>query len=198
MNGTDDIIRAKQQLRAKLRFRRRHFSENLDRLSALTAFRSLPDPLVHLLTENQPIVSGYAPSGGEPNILPLLAEHVDHQHIAMPHHSQRNEHMDFRLWGPDQPLVAGPWRTAQPASDNALAVPDILLVPMLGFDRRGGRLGQGGGHYDRYFAKHPDALRIGIAWSVQEIDETPSEPTDLPLDGILTEQEYIITGERLA
>lgn len=198
MNGSDDISRAKHTLRAKLRFRRKHFSANLDGLAALAAFRSLPEPMLRLLTENQPIISGYSASGGEPDILPLLADHVDHQRIAMPHHNQRNEHMDFRLWQPDQPLEAGPWRTAQPSSQNALIAPDILLVPMLGFDRRGRRMGQGGGHYDRYFAKHPKAFRIGIAWSVQEVDEIPIEPTDLPLDAILTEQEYIICGERLA
>ena len=197
MNGPDDILQAKQALRAKLRFRRKHFSANLDGMAALAAFRTLPEPLLKLLTEHQSIVSGYVASGGEPNIVPLLSEHIDHHSLAMPHHRQRDEHMDFRLWQPDQPLETGPWRTAQPSGDNALVVPDILLVPMLGFDRRGGRLGQGGGHYDRYFAKHPQALRIGIAWSVQEIDDTPREPTDLALDAILTEQEYIITGERL-
>lgn len=197
MNGSDDILAKKQQLRAKLRFRRKHFAANLDGLAALAAFRSLPEPLLELLNVNQPIVSGYAASGGEPDILPLLADHVPHQRLAMPHHMQRDEHMDFRLWQPDQPLITGPWRTAQPSSDNGLVVPNILFVPMLGFDRRGGRLGQGGGHYDRYFARHPEALRIGIAWSVQEVDEIPSEATDLPLDAILTEQEYLITGERL-
>jgi 5-formyltetrahydrofolate cyclo-ligase len=53
------------------------------------------------------------------------------------------------------------------------------------------RLGQGGGYYDRAFARYPDALRIGLAWSVQEHDALPADPWDLPLHIILTEVELI-------
>src|SRR3546814_2508589 len=92
---------------------------------------------------------------------------------------------------------SGPWGTQQPADHAALAAPDIIFCPLVGFDRRGGRIGQGGGHYDRYFAAHPGALRIGIGWSVQEIDATPRESTDIALDTILTKQEFIHCGARL-
>src|SRR3546814_5391288 len=83
----------------------------------------------------------------------------------------------------------------RPADNVALAAPDSIFCPLVGFDRRGGRIGQGGGHYDRYFAAHPGALRIGIGWSVQEIDATPRESTDIALDAILTEQEFILRSE---
>ncbi len=72
-------------------------------------------------------------------------------------------------------------------------VPAVLLTPLLGFDRRGRRLGQGGGFYDRWFADHPAAMRIGIAWSVQEVPALAAEAWDMPLHAIVTEQEWIAT-----
>jgi 5-formyltetrahydrofolate cyclo-ligase len=76
-----------------------------------------------------------------------------------------------------------------PAADISV-VPRVLVVPMLGFDRRGHRLGYGAGHYDRTL----DQLRrlhrvfaIGFAYSAQECDRVPTEPTDQPLDLIVTE-----------
>jgi 5-formyltetrahydrofolate cyclo-ligase len=191
-----DLAAAKAHMRAKLRFRRKHFVANLDGMAALAAFRSLPAPLAELLTQNAPMVSSYAASGGEPEITPLLLS-IGLQSLAMPFHALRDEHMVFRLWNAADPLETGPWRTPQPLDGGQTVVPDIICCPMVGFDRAGGRLGQGGGHYDRYFEKHPQALRIGIAWSIQEVDLIPAEPTDMRLDAILTEQEYIICGERL-
>lgn len=138
-------------------------------------------------------MGAYVACGDEPDILPMLA---DIGTLALPHHVGRVATMDFRRWSPGEPLVKGPWGTRQPA-DAAAARPGLILCPLVGFDRRGGRIGQGGGHYDRYFARYPDALRVGIAWSVQEVDAVPSEPTDIALDAVLTEQEYILCGDRL-
>lgn len=196
MTGPDDIAAAKAHMRDKLRFRRKHFVANLDGMAALAAFRSLPEPLEELLTQKALTVSGYAANGGEPDIIPLLLS-TDLPSLAMPFHALRDEHMEFRLWNADDALENGPWRTLQPLDHSQIIVPDIICCPMVGFDRTGGRLGQGGGHYDRYFEKHPQALRIGIAWSIQEVDLIPIEPTDIRLDAILTEQEFIISGERL-
>jgi 5-formyltetrahydrofolate cyclo-ligase len=197
MESISDITAAKAKLREKLRFRRRHFTANLDGMAALSAFRTLPAPLHELLIQGSPIVSAYAPSGGEPDILPLMREHVTDGHLAMPFHAQPDEWMEFRLWNSSDALEQGPWRTKQPPANSPPADPAVMLCPLLGFDRSGGRLGQGGGHYDRYFSRHPNALRIGIAWSIQELDAIPCETTDLPLDAILTEQEYIICGDRI-
>ena len=60
--------------------------------------------------------------------------------------------------------------------------PDVIVAPLIAFDRAMNRLGQGGGYYDRAFARFPDALRIGLAWSAQELDDVPADPWDLPLD----------------
>lgn len=190
---SDDLRLQKQRLRERLRFRRRHFAANLGPVARLAAFRALPVPLADRLPGHDP-VAAYAAHGDEPDILPMLEELGV---IALPHHAMRDETMDFRRWAPGDPLVKGPWGTPQPADSAAPATPALLFCPLVGFDRRGGRLGQGGGHYDRYFARHPGALRIGVGWSVQEVDTVPAEATDMPLDAILTEQEYIVTGDRL-
>jgi 5-formyltetrahydrofolate cyclo-ligase len=93
------------------------------------------------------------------------------------------------------------WRRGRGARISLLTKgavePALILCPLLGFDRAGGRLGQGGGHYDRYFATHPHILRIGVGWSVQEVDAIPAESTDARLDAVLTEQEFIVCGDRL-
>ncbi|MDP3783377.1 MAG: 5-formyltetrahydrofolate cyclo-ligase, partial [Sphingopyxis sp.] len=113
------------------------------------------------------------------------------------HHAARIETMDFRRWRTGETLTKGPWSTQQPADEAPAAAPGVIFCPLVGFDRQGGRIGQGGGHYDRYFSAHPAALRIGVGWSVQEIDATPRESTDVALDAILTEQEFILCGDRL-
>lgn len=191
-----DLVQQKQKLRERLRFRRRHFAANLDGMAQLAAFRALPAPLSELLADHA-VVGAYAARGEEPDILPMFAGIANAGALALPHHVARADAMDFRRWRPGESLVKGPWGTQQPADDSPLANPGLIFCPLVGFDRQGGRIGQGGGHYDRYFAAHPDALRIGIGWSVQEIDATPRESTDIALDAILTEQEFILCGDRL-
>ena len=191
-----DLVQQKRKLREKLRFRRKHFAANLDGMAQLAAFRALPASLSERLA-GYAVIGAYVAWGDEPDILPMFAGVAEAGALALPHHAARIDAIDFRRWRPDEPLVKGPWSTRQPADDAALAIPDLIFCPLVGFDRAGGRIGQGGGHYDRYFAAHPEALRIGIGWSVQEIDATPRESTDVALDAILTEQEFILCGDRL-
>jgi 5-formyltetrahydrofolate cyclo-ligase len=191
-----DLVQQKQKLREKLRFRRKHFAANLDGMAQLAAFRALPAPLSELLADHV-LVGAYAAWGDEPDILPMFASLAEAGALALPHHSGRVDEMTFRRWRPGESLAKGPWSTRQPADGAVTATPNLIFCPLVGFDRRGGRIGQGGGHYDRYFAAHPAALRIGVGWSVQEIDATPRESTDIALDAILTEQEFILCGDRL-
>ena len=73
--------------------------------------------------------------------------------------------------------------------------PDLLLVPLLAFDRRGHRLGYGGGYYDRTIAAHPGIRTIGCAYAAQEVQEVPAGPTDMRLDAIATERELILVAK---
>ncbi len=191
-----DLAQQKQKLREKLRFRRRHFAANLDDMTRLVAFRAPPAPLTELLGSHDSI-GAYAAWGGEPDILPMLGSCADEGRLALPHHDGRIDAMSFRRWRSGEQLVKGPWSTRQPADGAEAVFPGLIFCPLVGFDRHGGRIGQGGGHYDCYFSAHPAALRIGIGWSVQEIDAVPAESTDIALDAVLTEQELIICGDRL-
>jgi len=191
-----ELVQQKQLMREKLRFRRKHFAANLDGMAQLAAFRALPAPLVDVLADHA-IVGAYAAWGDEPDILSMFSDLAAAGAVALPHHARRIDTMDFRRWRPGEPLIKGPWSTPQPADGAPTAIPDIIFCPLVGFDRQGGRVGQGGGHYDRYFGVHPAALRIGVGWSVQEIDAAPREPTDMALDAVLTEQEFILCGDRL-
>ena len=65
-------------------------------------------------------------------------------------------------------------------------VPDVLFCPLVGFSERGGRLGLGAGHYDRWLADHAPQLAIGLAWDCQLVDDLPIEPHDRALDAVIT------------
>ena len=85
----------------------------------------------------------------------------------------------------------GPYGIVQPRSHCPALLPAVVIVPLLAFDRAGQRLGQGGGYYDRALAALPNAFRLGLGWSAQEVDVVPVEPWDMPLHAILTEQKWI-------
>jgi 5-formyltetrahydrofolate cyclo-ligase len=103
-------------------------------------------------------------------------------------------HLSFRLWQPGDVLVKGGFGVREPGPDAPEVFPVALLVPLVAFDRRGGRIGYGKGHFDRAIAalevKHP-ILTIGLAYAVQEIEQVPVEPHDRLLDVIVTEAELI-------
>jgi 5-formyltetrahydrofolate cyclo-ligase len=192
-----DGAEAKRELRRKLRFRRNHHVAALPDFVRAIAFRMPPGPLRDLISAAR-CVGAYvgnvfeAPADG-------LLSFADGKGVitALPAFADRDPDMNFVQWHISDPLVEGPWKVQQPSDLGRKIVPDLLLCPLLGFDRKGSRLGQGGGHFDRYFASHPDVLRIGIGWSVQEVDRVPIEPHDWALDAVLTEQEFIVTGDRL-
>ena len=100
----------------------------------------------------------------------------------------------WRLWRPGEPLAQGGFGVMEPGDGAPEASPRALLVPLCRFDRTGGRIGYGRGHFDRSIAalaaRHP-LLTIGVAFSAQEADEVPMEAHDRHLDVIVTEREVI-------
>lgn len=169
----------KTALRRELRARRLAFAGDAGAIDRL---------LTPLLAREGPI-AGYMAHRGEPDILPFLlrAFHLGHA-VALPRPD--GETLDFIRWHPDivmQPGLAG---ISEPVGGEPVE-PKIVLAPLLGFDRAGQRLGQGGGYYDRWFAGHRQAMRVGIAWSVQEVEALVPEPWDMPLHAIVTEKEWI-------
>ena len=182
----------KLKLRAELRARRDALVEALDASGATLAFRRAPMPLQALFASSS-VVAGYVAVGSEADPSALLEQaHAQGATLALPFVERSSVPMRFLAWKPDDPLVIGPYGLSQPDRSRAEEVaPDLFLAPLLGFDRRLHRLGQGAGFYDRAFARYPDAVRVGIAWSVQEVEMVPDDPWDVPLNAILTEREWI-------
>jgi 5-formyltetrahydrofolate cyclo-ligase len=108
-------------------------------------------------------------------------------HIAFPRVAAKGLPLAFHRVPDGEALRAGAYGIAEPADHFPSAIPDLLLVPLLAFDRHGHRLGYGGGFYDRTL----QTLRIpaiGVAYAGQEVSSIPAEAHDRRLDGILTEQ----------
>lgn len=187
-NGTASVSAIeKQRLRRELRDRRARFVGALPPSVRALAFRVLPRPLLERIPDAAVIALYHAVSHEAPT------ERLAHQltdlgyTLAMPRIGDTPGAMDFALWSPETILQPSRFRTLQPGPDAPVESPDVIIAPLLGFDSALARLGQGGGYYDRAFAAHPDALRIGLAWSVQQVDTLPVEPFDRPLDIVLTE-----------
>ncbi|MEM6266723.1 MAG: 5-formyltetrahydrofolate cyclo-ligase, partial [Pseudomonadota bacterium] len=109
--------------------------------------------------------------------------------IALPFFAERGAAMQFREHADpldETDLSAGPFGMLQPPASAAQLIPDIVFVPLIGVTADGDRLGQGGGHYDRWLAEHPGRLAIGLAWDVQVVDAVPCEPHDMQLDAVIT------------
>lgn len=108
--------------------------------------------------------------------------------VALPWFADRDAPMRFRAWRDpfeDSDLVAGPFGP-QPAADADEVAPALTAVPVLAFTPAGDRLGQGGGHYDRWLAANPATIPIGLAWDVQCVAELPVEPHDRRLRAVVT------------
>ena len=178
------MLTNKPALRARLRAERDAFA------SSQAPFPP-PPPVLDRMHQGA-IIASYSPLGGEvdPALFDLaaLAQGCE---LALPHVVDRVTPIRFLHHAHNAELIPGPFGLRQPPADAPEVTPDIILTPLVGFDRRGNRLGQGAGHYDRAFARYPHAWRVGLAWSVQEVDALPCDPWDVPLHAIATEQEWI-------
>ena len=148
-------------------------------------------------------VAGYWPVRGELDPLALLRRlHEDGRRLALPAVLPGGG-MEFRFWTPAAEMVAGAFDIpVPPPQSGVMAAPDILLVPLLAFDRQMYRLGYGGGFYDRALARlrreRPQTLAFGLAFGEQEAAPLPREAHDQPLDGVLTPAGLIAGAERQA
>jgi len=141
------------------------------------------------------VVSGFLPLPQEIDIRPLLLALAGRGHpIALPVAPPRGQPLAFALWRPGEALVAGRFGTLEPT--GAPAVPDVLLVPLLAFDRQCHRLGYGGGYYDRTLQGLPGRAALGCAFASQEVGCVVAEAHDIPLDAIATEHGLIIRAGR--
>jgi 5-formyltetrahydrofolate cyclo-ligase len=141
------------------------------------------------------IVSCFMPLKNEINPLPLMRQlAVKGARIALPVIVGRGKPLVMRAWTFGEPLAAAVWGIREPKSAAAEVVPDILLVPLLAFDRTGHRIGYGAGYYDLTIAQlraRKSIAAVGLAFAAQEIDAVPATPNDARLDLVLTEREVI-------
>jgi 5-formyltetrahydrofolate cyclo-ligase len=141
------------------------------------------------------IVSGFMPLKSEINPLPLLQKLGEAgARLALPAIAGRGKPLMMRAWQFGAPLDRGQWGIREPKPDAPEVEPDILLVPLLAFDRAGYRLAYGAGYYDmtihRLRALKP-IIAVGIAFAAQEVPKIPTTPRDERLDLVLTERQLI-------
>lgn len=151
--------------------------------------------------ESSAVIAGYWPIKDEVDVRPLLAA-LSHTHtIVLPVTPRDRLKLSFRRWTPGCAMEAGPFGTSHPVGElgdgRGPAVPDVVLVPLLAFTKQGDRLGYGGGYYDATLAalsaERPSLRTVGVAYAGQGVKLLPTEPTDVPLDHILTENGLITT-----
>ena len=139
------------------------------------------------------IIGGYYPVNFEIDDLALLREFKKNKfNISLPI-IKKNFQMDFYSWSFSEPLKINKYGIPEPEAKN-IVYPDVLLIPLVAFDKNLNRLGYGGGYYDRLIeklSKKKNIIKIGLAFSIQEIDKVPTNMYDQKLDFIVTNKNII-------
>lgn len=152
------------------------------------ANRALVDALSGIAPDA--VVSGYMPIRTEVSPLPAMTILYGlERRICVPVIVGQGQPLEFHEWTPDADMVEGPYG-AQVPKGGAVLRPDVLITPLLAFDRDRYRLGYGGGFYDRTFATlsaQGPMLSVGFAYAAQEVPQVPREETDWQLDMVVTE-----------
>lgn len=139
------------------------------------------------------VLAGYMPIRTEIDPLPAMTAAAAHGPVCVPVIEGEGRPLLFSRWTPDCAMKDGPFGARIPQVDDFIT-PEVLIVPLVAFDRVGGRLGYGGGFYDRtleILRAQGTVLAIGFAYGAQEAEGVPLESTDQPLDMIVTESEVI-------
>ncbi|MEZ5043448.1 MAG: 5-formyltetrahydrofolate cyclo-ligase [Saprospiraceae bacterium] len=128
----------------------------------------------------------YLPMGTEINILPLIENLLQEEIIVVCPKTLPNRKLEHLILSSLDQLEKGVFGTMHPANTKVYkAAYDLIIVPGLAFDQHQQRLGYGGGYYDQFLGEHPEALKVGIAYPFQFLEEIPSESHDIGLDIIL-------------
>jgi 5-formyltetrahydrofolate cyclo-ligase len=182
------IASAKSDLR-KAALARRDALPAAERMAAAEAVAARAFPVA---VGSDAIVSGFMPLNSEISPLPLMRKLSDvGARLALPVVVGRGLPLSMRTYAFGDALVKGVWGIRVPPPEAPEISPDVLLVPLLAFDRNGNRLGYGAGYYDMTIAalraKKP-VVAVGIAFAAQEVDVVPTTPRDVRLDVVLTER----------
>ena len=176
----------KSQIRKNIsKIRKKNFSKN---------YNLNFDYILKILKKKKPkekIVGGYYPYNCELDAVKILEKlEIMNFKICLPK-INKNKQMDFFSWNSKEPLSINKFGIPEPLSKKIL-YPNIMLVPLLAFDKNLNRIGYGGGYYDRYLKKIKkikDVLTIGLAYSFQKVKKIPTKQHDIKLDFIVTEKD---------
>ena len=134
------------------------------------------------------IIGGYYPYNYEIDILQILEKFEKKKFIITLPKIKKNSQMNFFQWSTNDPLAINKFGIPEPIS-KMIKYPDVLLVPLVAFDKNFNRIGYGGGFYDRYInkiRKRKKLLTIGFAYSFQKVKKIPTNNYDIKLDFIIT------------
>lgn len=180
---------SKPELRRKLRALRRDHAASIPDTMRGLIFRHPPAPVLAMIPGQATIGLYHAMPGEAPMSAYATFFHERGHTIALPRFASRETGMEFAEHTDplgESDLDNGPFGMRQPGADASMLVPDVLFVPLVGFTSHGDRLGQGGGHYDRWLAEHAGTMAIGLAWDCQLVDALPKEPHDRKLAAVVT------------
>lgn len=164
---------------------RRKLAKTADADAAATAHL-----LEVLLPFKGEVLAGYMPIHTEVDPVPVMAAMASFGPVGVPVIQGAGQALKFRQWSPGCEMQDGPFGAQVPVK-GVWVTPRVLIVPLVAFDGRGMRLGYGGGFYDRSLEglrRAGPVTAIGLAFQAQQADNLPLEPTDQPLDMIVTEQ----------
>lgn len=194
MTSTDDT---KAALRRAAQTARREAHEADRARGGEAAFAARDHFLAANLHRGAGVVAGYRPIRSEIDPTPLmLALYAAGHRLAVPVIEGPGKPLRFREWHPEAAMTEGPFGVPVPVA-GCWREPDLLIVPLLAFDRMGWRLGYGGGFYDRTLAALRARKRVravGFAYAAQEVEAVPHDEGDQPLDAIVTERGVIRPG----
>ena len=179
----------KSELRKKILKVRKKFNTKNIQLN----FKQIVKILKKEKITNQIIIGGYYPVNFEIDDLTLLRKFKKNKfNISLPI-IKKNFQMDFYSWSFSEPLKINKYGIPEPEAKN-IVYPDVFLIPLVAFDKKLNRLGYGGGYYDRLIeklSKKKNIIKIGLAFSIQEIDKVPTNMYDQKLDYIVTNKNII-------
>jgi len=197
MNNAPTVLPAKAALRTAAMAER----DRLDAATRASASQVIAQGALAIVGAEAPgVMAAYLPIRSECDSRPIIAEALKRSiAVVLPVQLDRTT-MVFRRYQPDAPLADGGFGTTIPLPDQPILDPDLVIVPLVGFDRAGTRLGYGRGYYDRALAKlatrgiKPKLL--GVAFAAQEVATIPATPHDVRLDWIVTENETLAVASQ--
>lgn len=194
-----DLALDKPAMRAKCLDRRDSLSARVRETASLQICSNLLDFLSQHNLLHHVEISAYLPIRSEVDLSSLLPRlETAGAFVSLPVVLNRTN-IEFRRYHSGDALQDAGFGTKGPGADAEVVDPEVLLMPLAGFDESGARIGYGAGHYDRAIArllqKHKTPITVGTGFAVQAVPQVPTEPHDMPLSAIVTEAGLVVPRE---